>query len=95
MIKAAYPDPEISFDPAPWHRFYFEAWEALRFDRAYLAFGGQMPIPYMTIRAYAHDVGITGEDLLIFRTLLAEIDHEYLKHAAEKAEKSKEGGSDG
>ncbi|TGQ94006.1 hypothetical protein EN847_34345, partial [Mesorhizobium sp. M1C.F.Ca.ET.204.01.1.1] len=48
-------------EPQPWQEFYFEAWDALRYDRLYVM-GGEMPIPYTAMSRYAHDHDITGED---------------------------------
>lgn len=64
---------------------YFEAWQSLRFDRNIDTFGGkQFPILYTAISAYAKDHGIAGEAFLVFKTLLNEIDSEYLKISAER-----------
>lgn len=89
VVKAAYPDGRIEFEAEVWHGLYWEAWEALRFDRQYGAFGGETPIPYMVIRAYAEDHGIVGDDLWLFRALMNVIDSEWLKHVANR---DKEGG---
>lgn len=86
MQKAAFPAGRIEFDPEPWHRLYWEAWEALRFDRFYGARGGEGPIPYMAIRAYAEDHDITGDDFRLFRTFMSMIDTEWLKHVAARDE---------
>lgn len=54
--------------------------------------GGQGPIPYMTIRAYASDHGITGDDFRTFRTFMTIIDSEWMKHVAERDKADKEKG---
>lgn len=58
--------------------------------------GGEGPIPYMTIRAYAADNGIDGDDFRTFHAFMTIIDLEWLRHVAEriKAETAK-GGTDG
>ena len=86
MQKAAWPEGRIYVQREPWHALYFQAWDALRFDRAYGAFGGEMPIPYMTIRAYCRDMGIEGDDFHQFRTFFSMLDSEWLKQVAAKAE---------
>lgn len=93
MKRAAYPEGRFEFENEAWHRLYWEAWETLRFDRHYGAMGGQGPIPYTTIRTYASDNGITGEDFGLFRTFMLVIDSEWLKYVTE-CEK-KEGDKDG
>ncbi len=93
MQKAAYPDGRIEFEAEAWHGLYWEAWDVLRFDRQYGAFGGQMPIPYQVISSYAADHGIAGEDFWLFRMFMTAIDAEWLKHIAKPEEKpDKEGG---
>lgn len=91
--KAIYPEGRISFDAEPWHSLYWEAWETLRYDRTYGAMGGQGPIPYAVIRAYAADNGIVGEDFWLFRTFMSVIDTAWLKHVTERDKK--EGAKDG
>jgi hypothetical protein len=86
VIKAAYPEGFIEFDPEPWHALYWDAWDALRFDRFYGAFGGQGPVSYMTLRAYAEDNGIDGDDFRVFRQFFGVIDNEWLRREAAKAE---------
>jgi hypothetical protein len=81
---------EQAFEPAPWHQLYWRAFEALRFDRQYGAFGGEAPISYQAISRYADDHGIGGEDIHLFRRFIVAIDLEWLEHvAAEQRRKSK------
>ncbi len=87
VTKAAYPDGRIEYEFEPWHGLYWEAWDALRFDRQYGAYGGQTPIPYLVIRAYAKDHGIVGEDLQLFRSFMTAIDAEWLNFVAERDKK--------
>jgi hypothetical protein len=92
-LAAAYPD-EAWLQPTdaddeltdePWHGLYWEAWEALRFDRQFGAMGGQTPISYAAISQYARDNGLVGEDFRRFRQLLAAIDDVWLQHLDEQA----------
>lgn len=46
--------------------------------------GGEGPIPYMVIRAYAEDNAIVGDDFRRFRAFMNVIDMEWLKHVAER-----------
>lgn len=52
--------------------------------------GGEMPIPYMTIRAYAADNGITGDDFHLFRLFLGILDAEWLEQVSERETNSAE-----
>lgn len=58
--------------------------------------GGEGPIPYMTIRSYAADHGIEGDDFRTFHTFMTVIDLEWLRHVAERDKATRDkGGSDG
>ena len=78
--------PEIPEDAEvkPWHDLIWRAWEELRYDRPYLPNGGQLPIFSKVIREYADQYGIVGRDFETFRTLLREVDHEWLAIESEK-----------
>lgn len=89
--RAAYPEGRIEFEHQGWHELYWEAWDALRFDRQYGAYGGQMPIPYQVISSYARDNRIVGHDLWLFRMFMIALDAEWLKHVAAR----EKGGSNG
>lgn len=89
-LADANPDDEITVDerpeeaePEPWHGLYWDAWDALRYDRQYLM-GGETPISYAAISRYARDNGIAGEDFETFHQMLTAIDDEWLEHAARK-----------
>jgi hypothetical protein len=56
------------------------AWQALRFDRQYFAFGGETPIGFMALDAYARRYGIEGEAFDRYLTFMTEIDEEWLEH---------------
>lgn len=73
-------------DEMPWHGFYLDAYDALRYDRFYGAMGGQMPITYQAISRFAEDHGIGGEEMTIFRTFMRVIDGVHLEIAAREAE---------
>jgi len=64
------------------------AWQALRFDRQYFAFGGETPISFMALDRYAQRYGIEGEAFDRFLAFMDAIDDEWLEYAAEKAKKS-------
>lgn len=70
----------------PWHGFYFDAFDALRFDRSYGAMGGESPISYQAVSRYAEDHGIVGEEFVLFRIFIRVIDICHLEVAARKAE---------
>ncbi|MBN9255275.1 MULTISPECIES: hypothetical protein [unclassified Mesorhizobium] len=88
--RAAYPAGDDYVEPEPWREFYFEAWEALRFDRVYGAFGGETPIGYVAISQYARDHGVTDDDFRLFRTFMRVIDDEWLVAADEQDKKARE-----
>ncbi|WP_425280343.1 hypothetical protein [Mesorhizobium japonicum] len=56
----------------------------MRFDRFYGAMGGEGPIPYMVIRAYANDHGISGDDFKLFRAFLKILDDAWLLHVVKR-----------
>ncbi|MBN9242429.1 MAG: hypothetical protein J0I98_06515 [Mesorhizobium sp.] len=66
-----------------WHAFYLRAWQALRFDRQYFAFGGQTPISFMALDGYARRYGIEGEAFERFLAFMNQIDDEWLEYAAQ------------
>lgn len=70
-----------------WFGLYFRAFETLRFDRQYGAMGGESPLSYLAIRAYAADHGVVGGDFVIFHTLIAAVDAEWLEHVASQTPK--------
>lgn len=74
-----------------WWGVYFEAWEALRYDRFYGAMGGEGPISYQVISLYARDHDITGDDFRLFRATLQLVDAEWLDYAAEQRKLSEKG----
>lgn len=71
-------------EPQPWHGLYWRAWDDLRYDRQYGAFGGEAPISYTTIRDWARDHGIAGDEFHIFKTLFTALDDTWLDHVAEQ-----------
>lgn len=70
-----------------WHGFYVRAFEVLRFDRQYGAMGGQTPISFLAVDAYAKRYGINGEPFDRFLHFLTAIDAEWLEFV-EKREHS-------
>lgn len=79
-------------EPQPWHRLYWDAWEAIRFDRQYGAMGGETPITYSVISRYAQDHDIVGNDFRIFHKLMTAIDAEWLNYQAEKQKGAEQNG---
>jgi len=75
------PDDDVQVEI--WHDLYFRAFDALRFDRFYGAMGGEAPISFVAKSRYADDLGLFGEDRLMFQTFLSELDAEYLAWRAE------------
>lgn len=75
-----------------WHAFYFRAFDALRYDRFYGAFGGQMPISYLSLSAYARDHGITGAALSDFLRTMHKLDNVFLEVEAQRAKDARQNG---
>lgn len=85
-------DDEVEdFEPEPWHEMYFRAFDELRFDRFYGAFGGEGPISYLAKSRYAEDFGLAGLELRRFHHFMNAIDEEHLsvvqQREAERREK--------
>lgn len=72
-----------------WHAFYMQAWQTLRHDRQYFAFGGETPISFMALDRYAQRYGIEGEAFERFLAFMDAIDEEWLAYVDEQA-KSKQ-----
>lgn len=83
-------DSENEFEPEAWHELYFRAWDDLRFDRTYGAMGGETPIPFSALSAYASQIGITGGDLRLFVTFMSVLDTVHLERVAEASKTSSE-----
>lgn len=73
---------------------YWRAWHALRFDRQYGAFGGETPISFVALDAYARRYGITDIQFETFIALLGAMDNEYLLHVGRKRAEEKEAEED-
>jgi hypothetical protein len=71
-------------EPREWHSLYFNAFDALQFDRFYGALGGQGPISYRAIRDYAIDHGIDGADIVLFHAFMTALDAVYLDIVAKQ-----------
>ncbi len=85
--RAAYPEGRFEFENEIWHGLYWEAWDAIRFDRQYGVYGGQSPLSYKVVAEYADDHGIVGEDRWFFRMFMTAIDAEWLRYAAARDKK--------
>lgn len=72
-----------------WHSFYLHAWEVLRFDRQYGAFGGETPISFMALDAYARRYGIEGEAFDRFLSFMTALDDEWLQYKAKQEKQDK------
>lgn len=68
-----------------WHDFYWRAFDLLRYDRQYGAWGGESPISFVAIDAYARRYGIDGEAFDRFVSLINAVDDEWLGWKAERA----------
>ncbi|MCV9960728.1 hypothetical protein OIU34_02350 [Pararhizobium sp. BT-229] len=82
----------MDYEPRPWHGLYFRAFDALRYDRFYGAFGGQTPISYLAISTYARDHAITGNDFGHFLQAMHELDRVFLELEAMKSKAETNGG---
>ncbi len=76
-------------EPEEWHNQLWQAWETLRYDRPYLAMGGEMPVFFSSISDYAERYGIVGHDFDEFLALFKAIDGEWLTWCAERAKERK------
>ncbi len=63
---------------------YFRAFDELRFDRFFGAFGGEGPISYVAKSRYAEDFGLTGVELRRFHMFMNVIDEEHLVLSQER-----------
>lgn len=72
-----------------WHVFYVQAWQTLRYDRQYFAFGGEAPIGFMALDTYARRYGIEGEAFERFLAFMQALDDAWLAHLDEEAKKNK------
>ena len=61
-----------------WHAFYINAWQTLRFDRNYFGMGGQTPITFSALDAYARRYSIEGEAFDRFLSFMQQIDAEWM-----------------
>lgn len=68
---------------------FWRAWHALRFDRQYGAMGGESPISFMSIDAYARRY-VEDEEFDRFFVLVGAMDDEYLKHVKRVADAEKQ-----
>ncbi|WP_408913803.1 hypothetical protein [Brucella pseudogrignonensis] len=80
-VPAPLPPPEA--DGPDWYAFYIRAWQFLRYDRQYGAFGGESPISFQAMDVYARRYSIDGEAFDLFRALVSAIDTEWLNHLAD------------
>jgi hypothetical protein len=88
IAPAAIPKPPEDAAPELWHDFYWRAFEALRYDRQYGALGGESPISFLAIDAYARRYGIESDAFDRFLRLVNAIDDEWMKWRAERAKES-------
>lgn len=76
------------FHAEPWHDFYWQAWHALRYDRAYVGQAGvEMPITFAAMDTYARRYGIEGEAFDRLLRFVSVIDFAYLEIQRKAAEK--------
>lgn len=81
--------PDDAEIPA-WAATYWRAWHALKFDRQYGAFGGETPISFVAIDAYARRYGIRDVEFETFLAYLGALDTEYLQHVARREAEAKQ-----
>lgn len=86
-VTAVRPDDAVVPE---WADTHWQAWHALRFDRQYGAFGGETPIAFESLDAYARRYELTGVEFEIFLTLVGEMDDEYLQHVTRVAKDAKD-----
>ncbi|MCT7665665.1 hypothetical protein [Shinella kummerowiae] len=78
------PEREEGAEAEDWFALYFRAWENLRHDRFYGAFGGETPISYLAISRYAADHDIAGDDFRWFLHFVQACDAEWLDYRSEQ-----------
>ena len=88
-VAAAAKRPDDAVVPE-WAETYWRAWHALRFDRQYGAFGGETPISFMSLDAYARRYSIAGFQFEVFLALVGALDDEYLQHVARREKEAKD-----
>lgn len=83
---ALIPEPVLpdGIDPQPYHQIYWRAWNRVRFDRQYGAFGGESRISFLALDAYAARYGIHGAAFDDLVTVIEALDAEWLAYVAEK-----------
>jgi hypothetical protein len=76
--------PRVRFEH--WQLFYWEAWNALRYDRLYIGQHGdiEMPISWVAVDAYARRHGIDGLAFDALLKFVSVIDFAYLDLRAEE-----------
>jgi hypothetical protein len=67
------------------HVFYWNAWQALRFDRFIGSMGGEGPIYYRAVSRFVQDHALSAVETSILRRVIHAMDEEYLDCVAEKA----------
>jgi hypothetical protein len=91
-LERAVEKPPAGAEPEAWHAFYLRAWQVLRFDRQYGAFGGETPISFMALDGYARRYGIEGEAFERFLAFMTALDDEWLEYMAAQAKTDTAGG---
>jgi hypothetical protein len=83
---ASAPPEEKPIQPTiePHQQFYWLAWHDLCQERHQDGFGNVGPIFYATLSSYAADHCIRGEEFMIFKRLMKEMDSEYLDFIRKK-----------
>ncbi len=73
-----------------WAGTVWRAWHGLRFDRQYGAMGGESPISFLALDAYARRYEIRGVEFENFMAFVSAMDEEYLEHVDRKAKEKPE-----
>jgi hypothetical protein len=66
-----------------------QAWQTLRYDRQYFAFGGETPISFLALDRYAQRYGIEGEAFDRFLAFMEALDDEWLEYVSKHRESAK------
>jgi hypothetical protein len=88
-LQRAVEKPPADAEFQVWHAFYLRAWDVMRADRQYGAFGGETPISFLALDAYARRYGIEGEAFERYLAFMQALDEEWLAFVGERAKSKK------
>lgn len=81
-------DESFEIELLPGVEIYWLGWHDLRDDRQLGAMGGCSGIFYSAISQYAHDRGLSGQELQIFMVLIRAMDNEYIAWVSEQQKRN-------